>query len=114
MKSGTLSFPRNTLNQAEKALKGWKELKNQVNVPNMSIEEFEKQLAEATKKVELAERLKIERSQAVKTRNESLKIVWDLTKRVRNAAKATFGDNSKEIEKFGGKATRKRKRTDDF
>jgi len=113
MKSASLSFPRNTLNQAEKALKGWKDLKEQINVPNMSINEFEKQLADATKKVELAERLKIERSQAVKVRNESLKVVWDLTKRVRNAAKATFGDSSKEIEKFGGKSSRRRSRKSD-
>ena len=114
MKNVNLSFPRNTLLQAEKALKGWKELKDKVNVPNMTIEEFEKQLADATEKVERAEKLKIERSEAVKVRNESLKVVWDLTKRVRNAAKATFGDNSKEIEKFGGKASRRRRRSEEF
>ena len=110
MKGANESFPRNTLRQAEMALQGWKELKGELLVPNMSIEEFEKQISDATEKVELAERLKIERSEAVKVRNESLKVVWDLTKRVRNAAKATFGDSSEKIEKFGGKASRKRLR----
>ena len=104
------SFPRNTLRQAELALQGWKELMKELTVPNMSSDDFEKKIKYATEKVELAERLKAERSEAVKVRNESLKDVWDLTKRIRNAAKATFGDSSKKIEKFGGKASRKRYR----
>ncbi|OQX95611.1 hypothetical protein B6I21_04510, partial [candidate division KSB1 bacterium 4572_119] len=108
MKEANESFPRNTLRQAELALQGWKDLKGDLLVPNMEIAEFQKKIAHATEKVDLAERLKIERSEAVKVRNESLKVVWDLTKRVRNAAKATFGDSSEKIEKFGGKSSRKR------
>lgn len=30
-----------------------------------------------------------------------LKKVWDYTKRIRNAAKATLGDDSSEVEKMG-------------
>jgi len=110
MKAANESFPRNTLRQAEMALKGWKESKGDLDVPKMNIKEFEEKIAHATEKVELAERLKLERTEAVKSRNESLKVVWDLTKRVRNAAKATYGDGSAKIEKFGGKASRKRSR----
>jgi len=110
MKEANESFPRNTIRQAELALQGWKELQKELNVPNMSMEDFEKKISFATEKLDLAERLKIERSEAVKQRNESLKVVWDLTKRIRNAAKATFGDSSKKIEKFGGKSSRKRTR----
>lgn len=112
MKETSDSFPRNTLRQAELALQGWKELSKQLNVPNLSIEDFEKKIKYATEKLELAEKLKEERSRAVKVRNESLKDVWDLTKRIRNAAKATFGDNSAEIEKFGGKSSRQRFRSE--
>lgn len=115
MKQASDSFPRNTLRQAELAMKGWKDLMDKLNVPNLSMEDFEKKIKVATEKVDLAEKLKEERSKAVKSRNDCLKDVWDLTKRIRNAAKATFGDNSKEIEKFGGKPTRTRsKRSDDF
>ena len=114
MKETSDSFPRNTLRQAELAFQGWKELIDNLNVPNLSVEEFEKKISYATDKVELAEKLKEERSKAVKVRNESLKDVWDLTKRIRNAAKATFGDNSAEIEKFGGKPSRQRSRDDDY
>ena len=110
MRETSDSFPRNTLRQAELARDGWKALMDELHVPNLTLDEFEKQISNATDKVELAERLKEERSEAVKTRNETLKDVWDLTKRIRNAAKATFGDNSKEIEKFGGKPTRIRAR----
>ena len=110
MKEANESFPRNTLRQAELALQGWKELQNELNVPNMSMDDFEKKIALATEKVDLAERLKIERSEAVKIRNETLKDVWDLTKRIRNSAKATYGDSSEKIVKFGGKASRKRGR----
>lgn len=115
MKETSDSFPRNTLRQAELAMQGWKDLMEKLNVPNLSVEEFEKKIKVATDKVDLAEKLKEERSKAVKSRNDCLKDVWDLTKRIRNAAKATFGDNSTEIEKFGGKPVRMRtKRGDDF
>ena len=110
MKETAESFPRNTLRQAELALQGWKDLFKNLVVPNLSLEQFQKIIAEATEQVDLAERLKEERSQAVKVRNEKLKDVWDLTKRIRNAAKATFGDSSTEIEKFGGKSSRHRGR----
>jgi hypothetical protein len=110
MRETSDSFPRNTLRQAELALQGWKELSAQLNVPNLSIEDFEERIKHATEKVDLAEKLKEERSKAVNIRNDSLKDVWDLTKRIRNAAKATFGDNSAEIEKFGGKPSRQRAR----
>jgi len=110
MKEISESFPRNTLRQAELALQGWKKLFSKLNVPNLSIDEFEKKITYATEKVELAEKLKEERSRAVKVRNDNLKDIWDLTKRIRNAAKATFGDSSTEIEKFGGKSSRQRGR----
>ncbi len=110
MKETGESFPRNTLRQAELALQGWQDLFKKLVVPNLSLEEFQKIIIEATAQVDLAERLKEERSQAVKVRNEKLKDVWDLTKRIRNAAKATFGDSSSEIEKFGGKSSRQRGR----
>ncbi|MCU0644873.1 MAG: hypothetical protein MUC94_11500 [bacterium] len=110
MKETGESFPRNTLRQAELALQGWQDLFKKLVVPNLSLEEFQKIITEATAQVDLAERLKEERSQAVKVRNEKLKDVWDLTKRIRNAAKATFGDSSSEIEKFGGKSSRQRGR----
>jgi len=108
MRESNDSFPRNTLRQAELAHDGWKELLKKLNVPNLTIKEFESKIAQATEMVDLAEKLKEERSRAVKQRNETLKEVWDLTKRIRNAAKATFGDSSKEIDKFGGKPVRER------
>ena len=114
MKEPTESFPRNTLRQAELAKEGWKNLMSKLNVPNLSLEDFESKIKIATEKVELAEKLKEERSKAVQSRNDCLKDVWDLTKRIRNAAKATFGDNSKEIEKFGGKPSRTRTIKQDY
>jgi hypothetical protein len=110
MKEISESFPRNTLRQADLALQGWRELSGKLFVPNLSIEEFQQKIAAAMDKVELAEKLKAERTRAVKVRNDYLKDIWDLTKRIRNAAKATFGDNSAEVEKFGGKTTRQRGR----
>lgn len=102
------SFPRDTLEQAELAKEGWKNLLDELSVPNLSLEEFEDIISKTTEQVDLAEQLKEERAKAVQERNEYLKEVWDLTKRIRNAAKATFGDNSKKIEQFGGKSTRTR------
>ena len=55
-------------------------------------------MEEARQYLEKAELLKVQRAQAIQERNVVLSELWDLTKRVRNAAKATFGDNSSELE----------------
>lgn len=108
MKETSDSYPRNTLREAELAREGWRELIDQLIVPNLTLEDFDQKIKKAAEKVALAEKLKEERSKAVQGRNEYLKEVWDLTKRIRNAAKATFGDNSDQIEKFSGKTVRLR------
>ncbi|MBN2093514.1 hypothetical protein JW964_28070, partial [candidate division KSB1 bacterium] len=76
----------------------------------ISIEIFTEKIAEAKAKVEATERLRIERAQMVELRNTGIYELWGLTKRVRNAAKATFGDDAPEMTKFGGKPIRERKR----
>lgn len=108
------NYPRDTLEQAEMVFSGWKEHINKLNVPNVGLDDFQEKINEAKEKVQHAEKLREERSRVVKIRNDALMVLWDLTKRVRNAAKATFGDDSKEIEKFGGKPSRQRKRSADY
>ncbi len=110
MKETSENFPRNTLRQAELVIEGWKNFIDHLNVPNLNLNDFQEKIKLASEKVDLAEKLKRERSKAVRNRNQYLKEIWDLTKRVRNAAKATFGDNSNEIEHFGGKPARSRVR----
>jgi len=103
------SLPRDSLEQAFIVHRGWKEFKDQLDVPNFSLEDFEQKIEEVKKKIELAEKIRRERSQAVEIRNIALNDLWNLIKRVRNSAKATFGDDSKEIEMLGGKTIRFRK-----
>lgn len=103
------SFPRNTLDQAKTVYQGWKELQDQLNVPNFDLPDFQGKINDAEEKVVIAEEMREKRKNAIEIRNKVLEEVWDLTKRIRNAAKATFGDDSKEIEKFGGKPVRFRK-----
>ncbi|MBN1352798.1 hypothetical protein JXJ21_25640 [candidate division KSB1 bacterium] len=114
LKSTGNNYPRDTLEQAEMVLDGWKSHLSKLNVPNVALEEFQSKIDEAKEKVQHAENLREERTRVVKVRNDALMALWDLTKRVRNAAKATFGDDSKEIEKFGGKPSRQRKRSAEF
>ena len=109
-KEGSDNFPRNALEQAQMVYEGWVTFQDKMNVPNLSLEDFQKKMELAKEKVQLAEKLREERSKVIKVRNKALEEVWDLTKRVRNSAKATFGDDSKEIEKFGGKPVRLRRR----
>ncbi|RMD91340.1 MAG: hypothetical protein D6813_07850 [Calditrichaeota bacterium] len=92
------SFPRDTLEQAKVILEGWNKVGNKLLVPNLSVDEFVKKLQEAEKSVEKAEELKILRAKAIEERNQCLSELWDLTKRIKNAAKATFGDYSPELE----------------
>jgi len=92
------SFPRDALEQAHVACRGWSEFAESLAVPNLSMETFVEKLHEAEAQVRRAEQLKEERARAIQERNETLSELWDLTKRIRNAAKATFGDNSAELE----------------
>ncbi|MFQ5771017.1 MAG: hypothetical protein ACE5HX_10810 [bacterium] len=92
------SFPRDALEQAEIVLNGWNEVGKKLLVPNLTMEKFVKKLAEAKKYGDKAEQLKLERAKAIQERNVCMSELWDLTKRIRNAAKATFGDYSTELE----------------
>lgn len=92
------SFPRDALDQAALVKSGWSKIEDKLLVPNLDMEKFLEKLAEAKKYVETAEQLKLERSKAIQERNKCLSELWDLTKRIRNAAKATFGDNSPELD----------------
>ena len=95
------SFPQDALEQAQLTAKGWSELENLLDVPSLSLYEFRLKVAEVQQHVEHAEDLKKRRSAAIAERNRALKEIWDFTKRIRNAAKATFGDDSEEVEKMG-------------
>ncbi len=92
------SFPRDTLEQAENVKTGWGEVGKKLMVPNLSVIKFENKLREAQQYVEKAEELKVQRANAIHERNIVLSELWDLTKRIRNAAKATFGDYSTELD----------------
>lgn len=92
------SFPRDILEQANIVRQGWGKVGDKLSVPNLCIEKFFDKLSEAKESVEKAEQLKVERAKAIHERNVCLSELWDLTKRVRNAAKATFGDYSHELE----------------
>ena len=92
------SFPRDTLEQAEIVKIGWKKVGEKLEVPNLDIDKFVNKLSEAREYAARAEELKMQRALAIQERNIFLSELWDLTKRVRNSAKATFGDYSPELE----------------
>ena len=92
------SFPRDAFGQAHVAKTGWEKVGKRLTVPNLSLDKFESKLKEVQQYVEKAQLLKVQRAQAIQERNVALSELWDLTKRVRNAAKATFGDYSQELE----------------
>ncbi|MCH6558840.1 hypothetical protein IH799_00645 [candidate division KSB1 bacterium] len=97
-KTKSTSFPRDALEQAQIAKTGWEKVGKKLTVPNLSVDKFESKLNEAQHYVEKAQLLKVQRAKAIEERNVFLSELWDLTKRVRNAAKATFGDYSPELE----------------
>ncbi len=99
-KTKVTSFPRDALEQAEAVKTGWSEVGEMLLVPNLTMNKFESKVAQAQKCAEKAEELKIARAKAIQDRNVVLGELWDLTKRVRNAAKATFGDHSSELERL--------------
>lgn len=92
------SFPRDTLEQASAVIRGWKEVGTKLMVPNLELAQYIEKIRQAQAYLDKAERLKAERALAIRERNQRLSELWDLTKRVRNAAKATFGDHSPELE----------------
>jgi hypothetical protein len=109
IKTDKRGFPVNIMEQALVVYKGWEEFQEQLIVPNLAIKQFAERINDAQKKVNLAEELRKERSQEIEVRNTVLKEVWELTKRIRYAARAAFGEDSKEAEEFGGVPVRFRK-----
>jgi hypothetical protein len=99
-KTKITSFPRDALEQAEAVKSGWSEVGEKLLVPNLTMKKFQTKVAEAQKCADKAEELKLARAKAIQDRNVVLGELWDLTKRVRNAAKATFGDHSPELERL--------------
>jgi len=96
----TSSFPRDTLDQAAVVIDGWKQVGEKLAVPNLNLEQYLQKVQEAQDYLEKAEILKAERARAIQKRNHCLGELWDLTKRIRNAAKATFGDHSEELQRL--------------
>lgn len=94
----TSSFPRDIIAQAKTVKQGWRKVGKRLDVPNLSLQKFLNKLVEAQESVDKAEQLKLERAEAIQDRNKCLSELWDLTKRIRNAAKATFGDHSSELD----------------
>ncbi len=92
------SFPRDALEQAEIVMNGWNEVGKRLNVPNLTMQNYIDKFEEVKKSLEKAEQLKLQRAKAIQARNNCLGELWDLTKRIRNAAKATFGDYSRELD----------------
>jgi len=109
MEKKTKNFPCNTLAQAKIVCDGWRELLPKMDVPHFSLAEFEQIISDAEQKAEIAEKISQERRQVVVMRDRQLKEIRELTKRIRAAAWATFGMDSKESDKFGGKPVRFRK-----
>jgi len=97
-KTRVASFPIDTIEQAEVARDGWSAVGNKLVVPNLTLTRFLDKLGEAKECINKAEELKLQRALAIEERNRRLSEIWDLTKRIRNAAKATFGDYSPELE----------------
>ena len=103
-------YPRNALEEAIKTANGWQDLEGQLDVPSLDMKDFSRLIGKAKDLVDKAEELRMERSQVVAERNKVLRKVWDYTKRIRNAVKATFGDNSPNVQALGiHPASRKRK-----
>ena len=97
-KHKSTSYPRDALNQAEVVIEGWSQVGERLLVPNLDLTQLKGKLEEAQQYIERAEQMKEERAKAVQARNVCLGELWDLTKRVRNSAKATFGDYSPELD----------------
>ncbi|HEX9653466.1 MAG TPA: hypothetical protein VGA99_07125 [bacterium] len=97
-KTRAASFPTDAIAQAEVVQDGWSSVGERLIVPNLSLRKFLDKILEAKEYIRKAEELKLLRAQAIENRNRHLGEIWDLTKRIRNAAKATFGDYSPELE----------------
>ncbi len=99
--SANSSYPRNALDQAKVTAQGWRKLEKQFSVPLVGLEDFWRLISDAEQLAEKAELLRQERSKIVLERDRLLSLVWKHTKRIRHAAKATFGDDSPDVQTLG-------------
>jgi hypothetical protein len=97
------------MEQAQQVLAAWREATG-LQIADLSAEQFAQLVAGAQAKVTEVERLMVERTKAIEVRDAEMDRLWDMTRRVRNAAKATYGDDSQEVRKFGAVPVRSRKR----
>ena len=95
------SFPRNILEQAQIACNGWEKLGELLQVPSLTFDEYISILEQAKQKIEDARELQRKRAEAITVRDETLAELWVFTKRIRNAAKAVFGDDSEQVAMVG-------------
>ena len=95
-------FPKNLLTQAQAVLGGWDQFSPVPNFGPLTIAEFSNEMKElSVLDVQIAglEALLADK----RNQRESMAVsLWDKVKRVRNAIKGIFGDDSSQYEMVGG------------
>lgn len=103
------NFMLYVLDQSQQTYQGWKELKERLFVPNRDFDEYEKLLDEAESLMEEADKLRESQKKAIQSRNLAMYELWRTIQYIREQAKETFGNESTEMEKFGGQQFRFKK-----
>ena len=102
-------YPLDLMEQAQQVLAAWREATG-LQIADLSADQFAQLVAGTQAKATAVERLTVERTKSIEVRDAELDRLWDTTRRVRNAAKATYGDDSQEVRKFGAVPVRSRQR----
>lgn len=73
---------------------------SKLTIPGVALNDAQTVFEDFKKSIDTAEQAKLAREQAIQERNDLKNKAWNLTKKIRNKAKATFGDNSSVVDGF--------------
>lgn len=96
------TFPFDTMEQARAVLEAWRNIDATLKIGDLELAALEAGVTQAEPFYSHIDSLESQLTDARNQRDDHLKSVWDMVKRVRTGVKAIYGDDSSQYEMVGG------------
>jgi hypothetical protein len=104
------SGPTNVRKRAAQIREAWSNIEADATYGDLTLAEFDAAIASLEEGHATLHNIEDQLTKARNERDVRRQTLWDMTKRVRSAAKGKHGDDSDEYERFGGTRMSERKR----
>lgn len=103
------AFPPDVVEQAQAAFDAWNQIDPNFAVGDLHPAALQDDIAKVTPMISQANTLEAQLTDVRNRRDDLLADMWDKVKRVRNAVKGIYGDDSSQYEMIGGTRLSERK-----